>query len=316
MNSHTVKAGDAAARTLPAKTDNTLADRMSGFATLIRPIFFVLTPLNAASAAVLALGGFPSLTKCLLGFFAVAFASCAVNVGNDFFDRQRDKIIWPERPLPSGRVSPAEAMLVVLASITISLSIAWFAFNPVAFSILLLAVVLGTFYSVYLRDRVGYLALPPVVGLIYLGGWAAFSPGTLFHSWLPWYLYILGVVWQTAHIMIYYPLHLTPDGKLAPRAFFFIPTPQSAVRIGLVFTCLTLLLSAGLFFLAPLGALYLALVVAAGVYSLIRGLRLHRDVLNRERGLKAFVALSRYRLVISAAILISIFLSQFLMIKV
>jgi 4-hydroxybenzoate polyprenyltransferase len=198
-------------------------------------------------------------------------------------------------------------------SLKISLSIAWFLFNPTTFFILLLAVILGALYSAYLRARVGYLSLPPIVGLIYLGGWAAFSPETLFSSWLPWYLYLLGLVWQTAHIMVYYPLHIMPATQSKPKtkmppALFFTPSPQVAVKIGVGFTCLTLVLSVLLILLAPLGSLYLALVIAAGVYALIRGLGLMKDAFNRDRGLKAFASLSVFRLVISAAILLTVIL--------
>jgi 4-hydroxybenzoate polyprenyltransferase len=291
-----------------------LRDRASGFVSLVRPIFLILTPLNAASAAVLSLGGYPSLIECLLGFIAVAAASCAVNVFNDYTDRERDRDIWPNRAIPSGRVKPNEARLVAVCSLVISLTIAWLAFNPLTFSILLLAIILGGFYSAYLRDRVGYLSLPPIVGLIYLGGWAAFSPETLFSSFLPWYLYLLGVVWQTAHIMIYYPRHLItrsgggPDIKVPP-ALFLTPSAQVAVKIGVIFTGLTLILGILLVFLAPLDALYLALVIAAGVYALTGGLSLHKDTRNRDKGLRAFTALSIFRLVISAAILLTIFIA-------
>jgi len=301
-------------RELPDVPGRSLSDRLSGFLSLIRPLFFILTPLNAASAAVLALMAYPSLWECLLGFLAVAFASCAVNVFNDYTDRQRDKDIWPTRAIPSGRVKPGEALSVVIISLVISLSIAWLAFNPLTFSILLLAIILGGFYSAFLRDRVGYLSLPPIVGLIYLGGWAAFSPDTLFSSWLPWYLYLLGVVWQAAHIMIYYPLHVvnTSAGshEKAPRTLFFRPSPQIAVEIGIVLTCLTLALGVFLVFTAALGVVYLILVLIAGSYALMAGLRLRGDVLDRAKGLKAFTALSLFRLVISASILLSIFFAQ------
>jgi geranylgeranylglycerol-phosphate geranylgeranyltransferase len=289
-------------------------ERASGLLALIRPLFFVLTPINAASAAVLALRGYPSLIKCFLGFFAVAFASCAVNVFNDYLDRERDKEIWPARPLPSGRVKPNEALLMAIISLAISLSIAWLAFNPTAFSILLLAIILGGGYSFYLRDRVGYLSLPPIVGLIYLGGWAAFSPETLFSSVIPWYLYLLGVVWQTAHIMIYYPLHVVSDigsspGDKVPPALFFKPSPRMAVKIGVIFTCLTLLLSMLLPFIAHLSAFYTIPVIAAGIYALVSGLKLLKSPLNKKQGITAFKSLSVFRLVISVAILLFVFLS-------
>jgi protoheme IX farnesyltransferase len=293
-----------------------LKDRVAGFLSLIRPLFLLLTPVNAASAAVLATGGFPSWGKCVAGFFAVAFASCAVNVFNDFIDRERDRDIWPNRAIPSGRVRPGEALLVVVVSLAISLSITWLSFNTMTFSILLLAIILGGFYSFYLRNRIGYLSLPPIVGLIYLGGWAAFSPETLFSSILPWYLYLLGVVWQTAHIMIYYPLHVIPhtDGGSSmktPVAPLFTPPPRTAVKIGIGFTGLTLLLSVLLPFFAPLGALYLVLVIAAGVYALVSGSRLLKDILNRKRGIIAFISLSVFRLIISAAVLLAILIVEF-----
>ncbi|HJX12376.1 MAG TPA: UbiA prenyltransferase family protein [Dehalococcoidales bacterium] len=311
----TLVAGAGVLQELTTRRESGWRDRLSGFLSLVRPLFFVLTPVNAAGAAVLALGGYPAFIKGLLGFIAVAFASCAVNVFNDYTDRERDRDIWPSRPIPSGRVRPGEALAVAAVSLSISLAIAWLAFNPLAFSILLLAIVLGGFYSAYLRDRVGYLSLPPIVGLIYLGGWAAFSPETLFGSVLPWYLYLLGVVWQAAHIMIYYPLHVVPgsgsrpDAK-APPVLFFTPSSQTAVKIGVVFTGLTLLLSAALFRLASLHVFYLVLVVAAGAYALFKALRLNKDVKDRDKGLEAFMSLSVFRLVISAAILLSVFLTQ------
>ena len=287
-----------------------LKDKASGFLALIRPIFFILTPVNAASAVVLSIGGFPPISKCILGFLAVSFASCAVNVFNDYIDRKRDITIWPTRAIPSGRVRPGEAILVVILSLSISLSITWLVFNPMTFSILLLALILGALYSAYLRDKVGYLALPPIVGLIYLGGWAAFSPETLFSSFLPWYLYLLGVIWQTAHIMVYYPLHLTPDKSTTdlktPPALFLTPSPEIAVKIVVAFTCLTLIISALLPLVFPLSIAYLVPVIAAGIYALINGFRFLKDTCNKEKGITAFRALSIFRLVISAAILLAV----------
>jgi len=300
---------------LTTKKEYGFGDRILGFLVLVRPIFLILTPLNAASAAVLGLGGYPSWSQCVLGFCAVAFAGAAVNTFNDYVDRERDRHIWQDRPIPSGRVKPKEALVLVIIFLIASLSISWFLFNPLTFFILLLAVILGSLYSAYLRDKVGYLSLPPIVGLIYLGGWAAFSPETLFSSLLPWYLYLLGVVWQAAHIMIYYPLHITKNiagksGAKVPPAFFFVPSPQLAVGIGTGFICLTLLLSVLLPLLAPLGALYLVLVLAVGIYALSSELGLLRDTLNRGKGLKAFAWLTIFRLTISAAILLDVFLSQ------
>ena len=297
---------------LDTKKNYSLPDRLFGFLTLVPPIFLFLTPLNAASAAVLSIQGYPPWDKCILGFLAVAFAGGGVVTLNNYIDRNRDKTIWPERSIPSGRVKAINALLFAILLFICALLLSWFFFNPVNFFILLLAIILGSFYSVYLRDRVGYLSLPLIVGLIYPGGWAAFSPETLFTSFLPWYLYLLGLVWQAAHIMVYYPVHITygVNGKSVMKlpAFFFMPSVQFAVGVGVACLGLTLFLSILLPLLTPLSALYLVLVLATGIYALGSGLKLLRDASNRERGLKAFASLTIFRLTISAAILLDIFI--------
>ncbi|MBA7575095.1 Protoheme IX farnesyltransferase [subsurface metagenome] len=297
---------------LATKETYSLTDKLLGFLNLVPPIFLFLTPLNAASAAVLSIQGYPPWDKCILGFIAVAFAGGGIVALNSYIDRDRDRIIWPERPIPSGRIKANNALVYAISLFIGALLFSWFFFNPVTFFILLVALILGSLYSVYLRDKVGYLSLPPIVGLVYLGGWAAFSPETLFTNPLPWYLYFLGLVWQAAHIMIYYPLHVTSgvNGKPAMKlpAFFFIPSLRLAVGIGIGFLILTIVLSSLLPLLAPLNAPYLILVLATGIYALISGIRFLRDASNKERGLKTFTSLTVFRLTISVAILLDIFI--------
>jgi len=295
---------------LTAKPEYSFMDKVLGFLALVRPVFLILTPLNAGSAAVLGLAGYPSWSQCLFGSCAVAFTIAAVHAFNDYIDRERDKYIWQTRPIPSGRIKAKGALVLAGLLFTASLSIAWILFNPHTFYILLLAVILSCLYSAYLRDKVGYLSLPPINGLIYLGGWVAFSPETLFSSLLPWYLYLLGVAWQAGHIMVYYPQHINNDKPMVkvPPAFFFTPSPRVAVGIGVGFICLTLSLGALLPVLTPLGVLYPILVLAMGIYTLINGIRFFRDASNREKGLKAFTSVTIFRLTISFAILLSVFI--------
>lgn len=296
---------------LTSKKEYSLADRLLGFLTLVPPIFVFLTPINAASAVALSIKGYPAWDKAILGLLAVAFAGWGINTLNHYIDRERDQALWPERAIPAGRVKAGNALASAVLLIICALLLSWFFFNPVNFFILLLAIISGVSYSAYLRDKVGYLTLPPIVGLIYLGGWAAFSPETLFNSPLPWYLYLLGLVWQAAHIMVYYPLHIGQDADGKPviktPAFFFTPSPQVATAIGMGFTGLTFLLSLLLPLLAPLSPIYFILVLATGIYAVAVGLGLLRNPWSRDRGLRAFASLSIFRLTISAAILFDIF---------
>lgn len=295
---------------LPSHSQYSVKEKLIGFLTLVRPIFLLLTPINAASAAILALRGLPSWEICLTGFVTGACAAAGVNIYNRFADRQRDKVMWPQRSIPSGRVNASGALALALLFYAAALCLCWIYFNPTAFYILLAAILLGSLYSSFLRDRVGYLSLPPIEGLIFLCGWACLSPGDVFTSLLPWYLYLLGLVWQSGHIMAHYVLNVRfdPQGKpvILTPAFFSRPLPETASRIALGFTLLLFVMSILLVLITPLSYLYLAPVAVFGIYTLYQCLAFIRKSGNKENMHRAWSSLSLFRLVISAGIILSV----------
>ena len=285
-------------------------ERLVGYLTLARPLFLVLTPLNAASAAILSIRGLPSWDLCLAGFFTGALAAAGVNIFNRFADRRRDKTLWPLRSIPSGRVRPVGALAVSLASYAGALALCWFFFNPTSFFILMAAIVLGSLYSTHLRDRVGYLSLPPIEGLIFLCGWACLSPGTVFTTALPWYLYFLGVVWQSAHIMAHYVLNIRTGDKggaiIQTPLLFSKPAHRATSRMTLGLAALLFVMSLFLPLLTPLSWLYILPVAAYGVYTLYRCRSFLKSSRDEKQMHRAWSSLAMLRLVISAAIILSI----------
>ncbi len=295
---------------LASRSRYSLKEKLVGYLTLARPIFLLLTPLNAASAAILAVRGLPSWDLCLAGFFTGALAAAGVNIYNRFADRRRDKTLWPQRSIPSGRVKARAALAISLASYAAALALCWLFFNPTAFFILLAAIILGSLYSSLLRDRIGYLSLPPIEGLIFLCGWACLSPQNVFTSLLPWYLYLMGVVWQSGHIMAHYVLNIRFDREGKPLivtpAFFSRPAPAAAARMALGFTLLLFIMSIALVFLTSLSFLYWIPVAVFGLYTLYRCLAFIRKSLDQANMHRAWSSLSLFRLVISAATILSV----------
>ena len=295
---------------LRVRGEYTFKEKLVGYLTLARPVFLVLTPINAASAAILSIRGLPSWDICLAGFFTGALAGAGVNIFNRWADRQRDRTLWPQRSIPSGRVSAAGALAVSLASYVAALVLCWIFFNPTAFYLLLAAMVFGSLYSTHLRDRIGYLSLPAIEGLIFLCGWACLSPETVFTTVLPWYLYLLGVIWQSGHIMAHYVLNVRYDKKgnpvIATPAFFNKPSPKTASVITLGFTGVLFIMSVLLPLLTSLSWLYIVPVAAFGLYTLYRCrafLKASRDTKEMNR---AWSSLAMYRMTISFAIILSI----------
>lgn len=93
-------------------------------------------PLAAAICVILgqlfALGYFAPLILTISAALSVFFISASILVSNDYFDIETDRINAPHRPIPSGLVSPAQALafavLLLLSGLILSLTISIAAF--------------------------------------------------------------------------------------------------------------------------------------------------------------------------------------------
>ena len=95
---------------------------------------------------LIALGHFPSIQQGILGFVSVFFISGSALVLNDYFDLEVDKVNMPERPLPSGILSPSDALFLTAAAIFIGL-LCSLLISISAFISCVLATVVGILYN-------------------------------------------------------------------------------------------------------------------------------------------------------------------------
>ena len=284
-------------------------DRLAGIADITRPILSSMGALGVGGAAALAYGGFPAWYKCIFGVIAAFLAVAGIHAFNDFADQRRDVVCWPGRPIPSKRLSPRQGLTVALLSFAISLVIVWFGFNSTCFTVSAIAIALGCLYSGYLRDRVGYLVLPPIEGMLWLCGWTAFSPSTLFTP-APWILWAFSATWQAGHIMVYSPLHPIShvnDKKLTQvPALFKRTSPQAATIIGFIFLCAAAAFGLYLGFYFNLGLLYIIPTAIMAVIALSICIPYVRDPENFGKGIKTFTFATYFMLVARVFMLLSI----------
>ncbi len=294
------------------KSSYTVSDRLAGALDITRPVLSTMGALGVAAGAALAYGGFPTWSKCLVGFIAALLAFAGIHAFNDFVDKRRDVVCWPGRPIPSNRLMPRQGLLLAIGSHAAALSIVWFAFNPVCFAVSAVAIGSGCLYSGYLRDRIGYLILPPIEGMLWLCGWTAFSPHTLFSSWVPWVLWLFSATWQAGHIMVYSPLHPiqhVQGVKLTQvPAFIKKTSPQAATILGFVFLCLASVVCIYLGFFFHLGLLYLLPTGIMALLALAISFKYMRDSENFAKGIRAFSFATYFMLVARIFILLSVFL--------
>ncbi len=114
--------------------------KFKGSFTLIRPINCFMIGFAVIAGQYIALGIFPNVWNAVLGFFSAAFLMASTMSMNDYYDLEIDKINCPKRPIPSGIVTPKEAIIIsiifgvigIIAAALInmySLGIASFAFT-------------------------------------------------------------------------------------------------------------------------------------------------------------------------------------------
>lgn len=149
----------------------------------IRGLYKISRPMSTLTGVLaVILGGYVAGTgawdKIVLAALATLFVSAAANAWNDYRDIEIDRINQPQRPLPSGMVSPRAVLIfsVVLAVLSIILSAL---ISPVALAIAVASNILLYVYSVWLKSTVllgnATVALISAMSPIF-GGVAAGNP--------------------------------------------------------------------------------------------------------------------------------------------
>ena len=113
----------------------------------------------------------------LIGIFAIALGAGASGVLNQWFDKDIDLLMdrTKDRPIPSGKIQPSEALsfgiiMSILSIIILGLSINWLAASLLAFTIFFYAVVYTIWLKRYTVQNIviggAAGAFPPIIGHI------------------------------------------------------------------------------------------------------------------------------------------------------
>jgi len=163
--------------------------RLADFVELSRPFTLVAPALGFASGAVTAAGAAPrelfsrELLVCpLIGLTMAAVLNAASNALNQIYDLEIDRVNKPRRPLPSGRMSIAEAWTFTAIAYVVALILAWLVApggRHECFWIVVIATVITFLYSVppFRTKRLGIwanvtIAIPRGV-LLKVAGWSS-----------------------------------------------------------------------------------------------------------------------------------------------
>lgn len=150
---------------------------VGGYLRLFRLGNCAMASLGALLAAVVCVGvdGLSDFAaEIAFSIAVVASFTAAGNSYNDYFDRETDKVAHPERPIPSGTVTPYGAALVAVVLFAVSLGLSFFV-NLGAVLIVITSVLVMVGYEMLLKAEGlgGNLAISWLTGALFLFGGAA-----------------------------------------------------------------------------------------------------------------------------------------------
>jgi geranylgeranylglycerol-phosphate geranylgeranyltransferase len=93
---------------------NSYFSKLKGGFTLIRPVNCFMIGFAVIAGQYIALHTLPSSENAALGFFSAALLMASTMSMNDYYDLEIDKINCPKRPIPSGIITPREAIIISL----------------------------------------------------------------------------------------------------------------------------------------------------------------------------------------------------------
>jgi protoheme IX farnesyltransferase len=223
-------------------------------------------------------GDIPRFLLVMAGLFATA--GCA-NALNQYLERERDAVMKRtarRRALPSGRLTPREALVFAVAIGIVGVALFAFFFNLFSAALALATILFyAFFYTLYLKPRTAQNiviggaagAMGPVIA------WAA-ATGMAGMTWVPWAMFAVIFLWTPPHFWAL-ALCLQDDYRANPLPMMpNVAGEESTLRQMLVYTVALLGISLS-FVWAQAGLVYLVSAVLLG------GVFLWRSVLALRR---------------------------------
>ncbi len=259
------------------------AEKLSAYLELTKPRIAIMLVLTAAAGFYLGGKSF-DLLLFVNSMIAITLLAFGVSTLNQYWERESDKLMerTASRPLPSGKITPLEALafgslLCLFAEIYLALAVNFLT------AFLGLIVIIGyVFIYTPLKSRtsmstaVGAIpgALPPLMGFtaasneISIAAWITFA--ILFFWQFP---HFLAIAWmyrdQYAKAGILMLPVIEPSGKITARQI-------------VIFAVLTLIISILPYFFGFAGLIYLVGAILLGVWFLYESIKMAREKSDKQ----------------------------------
>jgi heme o synthase len=242
------------------------------FFSLAKPRVVLLHLLTAAAAMFLAARGAPEISRVTFTLLGGALLAGSSNVFNNFLDRDIDALMTrtERRPLPAGRLGPAQALVFGVAlgcagTYILGRFVGWLpaalALGAWFYYVIVYTLLLKRHTSWSAIPGSGAGAFPPLIG------WAAVT-GRIEAA--PFLLFAIVVLWSPPHS---WSLALSRQSDFQSAGLAVLPSRKAALWI-LIFALLTVSASLVAVPLMGMGKLYLGLAISADLAFVVLSVQL------------------------------------------
>lgn len=157
----------------------------AGFVRIIRPINCTMMGLAVIVGGAISSGAIAINAQLLLGFLTGFFLAGVINVLNDIYDLELDRINRPERPLPSGELRARSAAIWASTLLVAGLASAALT-SAICLIVASLASLLGAAYNKALKRTglPGNIVVALIVAVPFIYGWLVAGGGERPLVWL------------------------------------------------------------------------------------------------------------------------------------
>jgi geranylgeranylglycerol-phosphate geranylgeranyltransferase len=252
-----------------------ITQRARGIVQILRPELPFAAGVCVVLGEIVALGGLPPLREAVLGFLAGFFISGSAIVLNDYFDLEVDRVNTPERPLPSGLISPSEAIVLAVVTALLGLAAA-FLLGTAAFALCFIFWLIGCLYNWKFKEAglLGNLMVSANVGFTFLlGGIAVGQPW----DGMVWCFALMAFLIDLGEEIAGDAMDIEGDKKRGSRSIGIRRGRRFALRISSTLFGLVILVSWIPVLWGWAGTSYLVLIVITDVLILVFTIRLWRS---------------------------------------
>lgn len=263
---------------LPQERVLGLRERLASFAELTKPRIAVMLVLTAAAGFYLGTKGSFDIALFANAMVGIALLAFGVATLNQYIERRTDALMerTAKRPLPTGRITPTEALLFGLAQCLLAEIYLYFLVNPLT-AFLGITVIVG-YVLLYtpLKTRttastaIGAIpgAMPPLMG------WTASANEITLGAWA---LFTMLFLWQFPHFLAIAWMYREEYAKAGIKMLPVIePKGTITARQIVLFAIMLVPVSLAPYFLNFAGPYFLAGTSLLGVWFLIESIRTAR----------------------------------------